>query len=56
MSKLYCVPVKFDSKSKVCYATGPVLFYQNVFALQVSVCDGWFALCAVDLSVQMTEA
>lgn len=55
-SKTYVAPVKFDSKSEVCYTAGSVLFYQDVFALQVSVCDGWFALSAVDLSVQMTEA
>lgn len=55
-SKMYVVPVKLDSQSEVCYTAGSVLFYQDVFTLQVSVCDGWFALCAVDLSVQVTEA
>lgn len=55
-SKIYAVPVKFDRQSKVCYTAGSVLFYQDVFTLQVSVCNGWFALCAIDLSVQVTEA
>lgn len=49
-------PIKFDSKSQICYAAGAVLFDQDVFALQVSVRDGRFALRAVDLSVQMTQA
>lgn len=53
---MYVVPVKLDSQSEVCYTTGPIFFNQNVFTLQVSVCDGWFALCAIDLSVQVTEA
>ena len=50
------LPVKLDSKSEVCYTTRRIFFNQNVFTLQVSVCDGWFALCAIDLCVQVTEA
>lgn len=49
-------PIKFDSKSQICYAAGTVLFDQDVFALQVPMRDGWFALRAVDLSVQMAQA
>lgn len=56
MYKTYVVPVELDSQSKVRYTTESVLFYQDVFTLQVSVCDGRFALCAVDLGVQVTEA
>lgn len=51
-----CVPIKLDSQTEVCNTAGSILFNQDVFALQVSVCNSWFALCAVDLSVEMTKA
>lgn len=56
MSRTCAAPVKLDRQSQVCYATEPVLFHQDVFALQVSVRDGRFALRAVDLRVQMAQA
>lgn len=33
-----------------------VLFHQYIFALEVSVGDGWFALCAKDLNVEMRQS
>lgn len=54
--KMSCVPIKLDSQTEVCNTAGSILFNQDVFALQVSVCNSWFALCAVDLSVEMTKA
>lgn len=50
------VPVDLDGQSEVSDTTGPVSFHQDVFTLQVSVCDGRFALRAVDLGVQVTKA
>lgn len=55
-SKTCVVPVKLDRQAEVCNTAESVLFYQDVFTLQVSVCNGRFALCAVDLCVQVTEA
>lgn len=48
---MYAVPVHFDGKPEVRYTAETVLFHQDVFALQVSVCDGRLALHAVDLGV-----
>ena len=53
---MYAVPVHFDGKPEVRYTAESVLFHQDVFALQVSVCDGRLALHAVDLGVQVAEA
>lgn len=50
------VPVELDSQSQVCDTTRAILLHQDVFALQVSVRDGWLALRPVDLSVQVAEA
>lgn len=49
-------PVEFHSKPEVSDATGAVFLYEDVFALQVSVSDGWFSLRAVDLCMQVTQA
>ena len=50
------VPVELDGEAEVGDAAGAVLLDQDVLALQVSVGDGWFALRAVNLGVQVTEA
>lgn len=50
------LPDEFDGKTQVCDAAGPILLYQDVLALQVSVGDGWLALGAKDLCVEVTEA
>lgn len=42
--------------TQVCDAAAQLLCDQDVFALQVPVCDGRFALCAEDLSVQVHQA
>lgn len=49
-------PVKLNSQSKVCDATGAVSLDKDVLALKVPVSDGWFALCAVDLGVKVAQA
>lgn len=56
MSRTCAAPVELDRQPQVCYAAEPVLFHQDVFALQVSVRDGRFALRAVDFRVQMAQA
>lgn len=42
--------------TKVSNAALSVLFNQYIFALEVSVGDGWFALGAEDLNVEMCQA
>lgn len=56
---LLCIiisPVVFDSQAQISDATCAVLFNEDVFAFQVSVSDGRFALCAIDLCVEVTQA
>lgn len=48
-------PDKLDCQAQVSDAAGPVSFHQDVFALQVSVSDGRFALGTEDLGVEVTE-
>lgn len=42
--------------TQVCNAALPVSLHQNVAALQVSMCDGWFALRTEDLCVEVHKA
>lgn len=49
------VPVVFNSQTQISDAACSVLLDKDVLALQVSVSDGWFALCAVDLGVEMAQ-
>ncbi len=49
-------PVVFHSQAQISDATGAILLYEDVFALQVSVSDGRFALRAVDLCVEVAQA
>lgn len=42
---------KNDILTEVSNAALSILFHQYVFALKVSVGDGWLALCAKDLDV-----
>lgn len=48
-------PVELDGEAKVGDAAGSVLLYQDVLALEVTVSDGRFALCAKDLRMQVTQ-
>lgn len=50
------LPVKFDCKAQVCNAAGSVFLYQDVFTLQVPVCNRWLALCPIDFRVQVAQA
>lgn len=49
-------PVVFHSQAQISDAAGAILLYEEVFALQVSVSDGRFALRAVDLCVEVAQA
>lgn len=49
-------PVELDGEAEVSNAARSVLLDQDVLALQVSVGDGRFPLCAVNLRVQVTES
>lgn len=49
-------PVVFHSQAQISDAACAILLYEDVFALQVSVSDGRFALCAVDLCVEVAKA
>ncbi len=44
------------SQAQISDATGAILLHEDVFALQVSVSDGRFALRAVDLCVEVAQA
>ncbi len=50
------LPVVFHSQAQISDATGAILLHEDVFALQVSVSDGRFALRAVDLCVEVAQA
>lgn len=49
-------PDELDGQAEVSDAAGAVPLHQDVFALQVSVGDGRFALRAEDLRVKVAEA
>lgn len=49
-------PVVFHSQAQISNATGTILLYEDVFALQVSVSDGRFALRTIDLCVEVAQA
>lgn len=49
------LPDEFDGEPQIGNAAGAVFLHQDVFALQVSVCDGRFSLRARDLRVQVAQ-
>lgn len=49
-------PVELDGEAEVSDAAGSVLLDEDVFALEVAVSDGRFALRAEDLCMQVTQA
>lgn len=49
-------PVELDGEAEVSDAARSILLDQDVLALQVSMGDGRFTLCAVNFSVKVTEA
>lgn len=49
-------PVKFDSQAQVSDAAGAVSLHEDILTLQVSVSDGWFAMCPIDLGVKVAQA
>lgn len=52
----HLLPVKLDCKTQVCNAAGSIFLYQDVFTLQVPVCNGRLALCPIDFCVQVAQA
>lgn len=48
--------ILFYFLTQVCNAALPISLHQNVAALQVSMCDGWFALRTEDLCVEVHKA